>query len=204
MHTLHKLLFAKLCTCYCVCLWFDQPSLKIPWVLCKSYLMLENLRKLIENLKFWENWVQNLCFWKTFHLILMHFILKIQCFEGFLHKTSLFFFFKNLLFLKFRLIEPIFQSNKIAIKNFGHPLSVLIDARLILVQSKHFRSIKPNFWSIENRIKSFFKSDFHVFKLTFQKVFKTFSLYTTRSRLQSNFFVVFLHSFCKVFLSQGR
>ena len=30
LHTLHKLLFAKLCTCYCVWFWFGQPSLKIP------------------------------------------------------------------------------------------------------------------------------------------------------------------------------
>ena len=44
LHTLHKLLFTKHCTCNCVCLWFDQPSLKIPWVLCKTYLMLKNLK----------------------------------------------------------------------------------------------------------------------------------------------------------------
>ena len=86
---------------------------KFPWVLCKSYLMLENLREWIENLKFWENWVQNLCFRKTFHLILMHFILKIQCFEEFLHKIG-FFFFKNLFFPEFWSIEPVFQSIEIA------------------------------------------------------------------------------------------
>ena len=132
----------------------------------------------------------------------MHFILKIQCFKEFLHKTGS--FFQNFFFPEFRSIKPVFRSIEIAIKNFGQPLSVSINAQLILVQSKHFRSIKPNFRLIENHIKSFFKSDFHVFKLTFQKVFKTFSLYTTRSRLQSIFFVVFLHFFCKVFLSQGR
>ena len=40
---------------------------------------------------FLGNWVQNKCFWKSFHLILMHFIHKILCFEEFLHKISLFF-----------------------------------------------------------------------------------------------------------------
>ena len=58
-------------------------------------------------------------------------------------------------FPEFRSIEPVFQSIEIAIKNFGQPLSILIDAQLILVQSKHFRSIEPNFRSIENCIKSF-------------------------------------------------
>ena len=34
---------------------------------------------------FWEVWVEFKCFWKTFHLILMHFIHKTMCFEEFLH-----------------------------------------------------------------------------------------------------------------------
>ena len=131
----------------------------------------------------------------------MHFILKIQCFEEFLHKTGFFFF--NLFFPKFRSIEPIFRSIEIAIKNFGQPLSVSIDAQLILVQSKHFRLFEPNFRSIENRIKSFSNLIFMCSNLLFKK-FSKLSLYTTRSRLQSIFFVVFLHSFCKIFLSQGR
>ena len=86
----------------------------------------------------------------------MHFIHKIQCFEEFLPKIAL--FFKNLFFPEFRLIEPIFRLIEIAIKIFGQPLFVSIDARLILDQSKHFRSIEPNFRSIENRIESFLKT----------------------------------------------
>ena len=35
-----------------MCLWFDQPSLKIPWIICNTYLMLENLRRMFENLNF--------------------------------------------------------------------------------------------------------------------------------------------------------
>ena len=47
LHTLHKLLFAKLCTCYCVWFWFGQPSLKIPWIWCNMCLKLENLRRIV-------------------------------------------------------------------------------------------------------------------------------------------------------------
>ena len=112
------------------------------------------------------------------------------------------FFFFNLFFPKFRSIEPIFRSIEIAIKNFGQPLSASINAQLILDhQSKHFRSIEPNFRSIENCIKSFFKTlDSHVFKHFFKKISNTFSLYPIGQGSNQDFFVVFLHSFCKVFL----
>ena len=110
----------------------------------------------------------------------MHFIHQIQCFKEFLHKIALifskicFFFF----FSEFQSIESIFRSIEIAIKYFGQPLSVSIDARLILDQSKHFRSIKPNFRSIENRVESFLKTILPVFKLIFSKGFQLFSLST--------------------------
>ena len=99
--------------------------------------------------------------------------------------TKLVCFFKKKIFPEFRSIELVFRSIEITIKNFGQPLSILIDARLILDQSKHFRSIEPNFRSIENRIKSFSNMIFTCSNL----LFKTFSPYTTRSRLQLNFFV---------------
>ena len=119
LHTLHKLLFAKLCTCYCVCFWFDQPSLKIPWVLCKTYLMLENLREWIENLDVGKTGFKTCVFEK--HFISYSCILFIKF-------NALRSFCKNLFFLEFRSIEPIFRSIEIVIKNFGQPLSVLIDA----------------------------------------------------------------------------
>ena len=72
---------------------------RIPWYLCKMCLKLENLRRIDWKSYFGENWVQNKCFWKAFHLILMHFIHKILCFEEFLHKIAL--FFKNLFFTEF-------------------------------------------------------------------------------------------------------
>ena len=136
-----------------------------------------------------------MCYWKTFHLILMQLIHKIQCFEEFLHYFAL--FFKKLIFLEFR---PI----KIVIKNVCESLSVSIGAWLVLDQSKHLRPIESVFRLIKNRVENFLKTDFHVFKLTFSKVFQLFlSLYDS-VKAPIWFFVVFNHSFCKVFLFQGR
>ena len=114
MHTLHKLLFAKLCTCYCVWFWFGQPSLKIPWVLCKTCLFFENLRIIDWKPYFWEIWVQYKFFLRVFHLILMHFIHKIQYFKEFLQKIAL--FFKKLCFPDFWSIESDFWLIKNVIK----------------------------------------------------------------------------------------
>ena len=105
----------------------------------------------------------------------MHFIHKIQCFEEFLPKIAL--FFKNLFFPEFRSIEPVFRSIEIAIKIVGQPLSVLIGARLLMDQSKHFRSIESIFQSIENRDVSFFKTFVFTCSYTISNFFKTlFSL----------------------------
>ena len=133
-----------------------------------------------------------MCFWKAFHLILMHVIHKIQCIEEFLRYFAL--FFKKLIFPKFRPIE-------IAIKNVCESLFVSIDARLVLDQSKHFWPIEFVFRSIKNCVENFLKIDFHVFKLTFSKVFQlSLSLYDS-VKAPIPFFVIFHHSFCKVFLS---
>ena len=139
-----------------------------------------------------------MCFWKVFHLILTHVIHKIQCFEEFLHYFALF------LKKKKKLIFPEFRPIEIAIKNVCESLSILIGARLVLDQSKHFRPIESIFRSIENRVENFLKIDLHVFKLTLSKVFQLFlSLYdSVKAPIQ--FLFVFLHSFCKVSLSQGR
>ena len=119
----------------------------------------------------------------------MHVIHKIQCFEEFLHYFAL--FFKKLFFLEF---WPI----KIMIKNVCESLSVSIGARLVLDQSKHFWPIESVFRSIENRVENFLKTNFHVFKPIFSKVFQLFlSLYTTRSRLRSDFL-----SFCTILFAR--
>ena len=141
-----------------------------------------------------------MCFWKAFHLILMHMIHKIQYFEEFLHYFALFFKKKKkkkLIFLEFRPIE-------IAIKNVCESLFVSIGARLVLDQSKHFRLIKSIFRSIKNRVENFLKTDFHVFKLIFSKVFQLFLSLFDSVKSPIRYFVAFHHSFCKVFLSQGQ
>ena len=60
MHTLHKLLFVKLCTCDCVWFWFGQPSLKIPWFIsysCILFIKYYALRSFcIKLLCFSKNW----------------------------------------------------------------------------------------------------------------------------------------------------
>ena len=102
--------------------------------------------------------------------------------------TKLVRFFKKKKFPEFRSIEPVFRSIEIAIKNFGQPLSVSIDAWLILVQSKHFRIIEPNFQSIENRIKSFSNLIFTCSNLLFKK----FSKLSVSIRLGQGFNQIFL------------
>ena len=58
--------------------------LQILWILCKINLMLENLWRMKEIL-FLGILGLNSCFWKSHHHILMHFVLKFQCFELFLN-----------------------------------------------------------------------------------------------------------------------
>ena len=102
-----------------------------------------------------------MCFGKTFHLILMHFIHYIQCFEEFFQKPG--FFFKNSVFPKFRLIQFVFRSIEIAFKILCEPL---------------FISINQNWFSINRKswISFFFKSQILTYSnLTFQK-FLNFSL----------------------------
>ena len=64
--------------------------------------------KLIKKCVFGRSELNTSVFWKTFHLILMHSIHKILCFEEFLHKIAL--FFKKLFFPDFWLIEILEKS----------------------------------------------------------------------------------------------
>ena len=72
---------------------------------------------------FWKIWVEYKCFWKTFHLILMHSIHKILCFEEFLHKIIL--FFKNLVFSRF-LIDWVWFAINWKIPDFSSLASAWI------------------------------------------------------------------------------
>ena len=135
--------------------------------------MLENLREWIENLNVWKTGFKTCVFQKHFISYSCILFIKFNALWSFC--TKLLWFFKNLFFPEFRSIESIFRSIEIAIKNFGHSLSVSIDARLILDQSKHFWLIEPNFRSIENRIE-FFKNLTLTCLTYFSKSFQTLSL----------------------------
>ena len=78
------------------------------WILCKINLLLENLWRMQEIL-FLGNLGLKFLFWKSYHHILMHFVLKFQCFE-----LILYVFSKTVFFLK-----------------FGEPLPISIDRKFL-------------------------------------------------------------------------
>ena len=151
-------------------------------------LKFENLRNIDWKSYFWEIWVQYKCFWKAFHLILMHFIHKILYFEEFLHKIAL--FFKKLFFFHiFNRSNLFFNRSKLQLK--------------IWFESAYFDHCWTNrryFWSIENRIESFLKSWVFTCFITIQTFSKTLSVSLQPVKDSKQFFVVFLQTFCKVFV----
>ena len=160
-------------------------------------LKLENFRRTNCKSYFWENWVQNKCFWKAFHLILMHFIHKILCFEEFLQKNAL-FFKKKLVFLEFRSIEPISRPIEIGIKFL---VSLCLFRSMLdwcwISRSIFDKSIEPIFRSIESRIESFLKSLVFTWSNTISKHFLSYSI---GQGFQSSFLSFSLQFFAKVFV----
>ena len=67
-----------------------------------------------------------------------------------------------------------------------------------------FRSIEPKILINRKSYKMFFKTRFSVESNTFSKSFLTFPFPYNSVKVQFQFFVIFYHSFCKVFLSQGQ
>ena len=126
-----------------------------------------------------------MCFGKVFHLILMHFISYFQYFEEFLLKTGL--FFKNSVFLEFRLIQYVFRSIEIAFKILCERLSVSINRNWFLINRKLYMS--------------FFKNSNLTCSNNF---FKTFFSLSDSTRLHRDFLVIFLQISCKVSLSLSR
>ena len=100
---------------------------------------------------------------------------------GFYAKTWL--FFQNCAFSGISINRGCFSINRNWFKFFGEPLSVSI-----------------NWKSYE----TFFKTRFLDESNTFSKSFLTFLSPYDSVKAHLPFFVVFIHSFCKVFLSQGR
>ena len=157
----------------CVILLWPSKS-KNSLILMQICLEFEILGKIVWKSYFWEIWVQYKCFWKTFHLILMHFIHKILCFEVFLHKIAL--FFKNLFFLDFWSIEPVSRLIEIAIKSLVWLCVFQSMLNWFWINRRHFRSIKPIFSINQKSYREFLKPLFpHVF-FPIQTFFKTRSL----------------------------
>ena len=95
--------------------------------------------KLIENLDFGRSRLNSSVFEKLLISYSCISFMKYYALRSFLHKIAL--FFKNLFFLDFRSIEPVFRSIKIVIKIFGLSLLDSIDVRSILdwSQLKNFQ-----------------------------------------------------------------
>ena len=113
--------------------------------------------KLIENLDFGRSRLNSSVFEKLLISNSCISFMKYYALRSFLHKIAL--FFKNLFFLDFRSIEPVFRSIKIVINIFGLSLLDSIDVRSILdwSQLKNFKFLC--FWP-----KFFFHASF-VFRI---------------------------------------
>ena len=101
-------------------------------------------------------------------------------------------FFKNRFILKkkksvfpeFRLIQPVFRSIKIMLKNNGESLSVLINQNRFSINRKSW-------------VRFLKKIIFDLFKSLFQTPFSL----SDSDKHNPQFFVIFDQNFCKVFLS---
>ena len=133
-------------------------------------LKFENLRNIDWKSYFWEIWVQYKCFWKAFHLILIHSIHKILCFEEFLHKIDL--FFKNLIFPNFWLIKSVSRPIKITIKILVwiYLVWLLLDQSNVIFDRSNLISI------IRKSFKEFFKNINISRVCHYSNIFKKFSL----------------------------
>ena len=176
-----------------MCLWSDQPSLQIFWVFVQNWFDAWKFMENVRNFKFGKIGFQSL-FLKSYHHILMHFVHQFQCFEVFL--KCVLFFFSKLCFSQnfvslclFWLIKSVFRSIEIVFKNLREPLSILIN--------RNWFSINRKSWI------RFFKNWVWLVQTHFSKVFQTFLSLSKSDKASYQFFVVFLRSFCKVFLSQG-
>ena len=99
-------------------------------------------------------------------------------------------FFKTVLFLDFDRSRLFFNQSKL-IQNF-------------LVSLYLFRSIEPKVSINRKSHETFFKTKFSDESNTFSKSFLTFLSPYDSIKAHLQFFLVFNHSFCKVFFSQGR
>ena len=106
---------------------FDQPSLKLLWVLFVQNILCVWVFKgrMVENLNFGKTGFKSCVLKKHFISYSCIFISYIQCFKVCFQKLG--YFSKKMFLPDFRLIQSDFWSIKILLKNFSEPLSGSID-----------------------------------------------------------------------------
>ena len=187
MHTLHKLLLAKHCTCYCVCLSVWPTKFEITLSFCAKHILC--LRILRENgwkSNFEKTGFKTCVLEKHFISYSCIFISYIQCFEVCFQKSS--YFSKKMFFQIFDWSNLFFDQ----LKSF---LKFLVSLCLVWL-------IEPVFRSIEHRESSFLNMDLDLFKRAFSKVFSSFLSLSDSDLAPPQIFVVFDPFFCKVSLSK--
>ena len=203
MHTLHKLLLAKHCTCYYVCLSVWLTKFEITLIFCaKHILYLRILREIGWKSKFGKTGFKTCVLEKHFILYSCIFISYIQCFEMYFQKSG--YFSKKMFFQIFNWSNLFFNQSKSFLK--------------FLVSLCLVRLIKPVFRSIEHRESSFLKTQFWLVQTSFQNFSKLFlSLSLQLGKAPQRFFCrfppkclqsfslpklvcLFYPSFCIVFL----
>ena len=150
---------------------------------------------------FWKIWVEFKWFWKTFHLILMHFIHKTLCFEEILHQNAL--FFQKSIFSRFSIDRTCCLTNRKCNKNVDYNLPNSIGAWLVLDRSKLIFDQSNLIFDRSKIVQRIFQNKLFSrvlhFIQTFQKAFCSLSL---SDPVQVNFFR-FLLIFSQGFFSSS-
>ena len=191
MHTLHELFFAKHRTCYCVCLWSDQP------LFCNYFELCANLNCCLKICGECKNFVFG------------NFGLKILDLKNIPSHTHEF------LFLKFNALSRIisffqklcFSQKLVSLCLIRSVHSVFRPIEIFLKFLKFergsfclFRLVEDDFRLIETHISGFLKSWIGLFQSHYSNIFLLFSLSALAQGSTIQVFVVFLQVFCKVFV----
>ena len=146
------------------------------------HLMFELWGQIDGKSYFWKIWVEYKCFWKNFHLIFMHSIHKILCFEEFLHKIALFFRF---------LIDRVWFSINWKIPDFSSLASAWLNWYSI--------DARP----IETEKFSFFKYLTGLFFLFMFKIHMHCIVFCIHFAILQSYLSLFLHILCIHFAKLG-
>ena len=186
MHTLHKLLFAKHCTCYCVFLGLTNQVCNYFEFLCKTYFVFEILKGECLKILILGKLGLKLVFWKNISSHSHAFYSLYSLLWGVYFKNQV-TFSKMSFFQIFDWSNLFFDQSKLHLTFF---VSLCL-----------FRSIETNFWSIKTRESGFLKTHIWLVQTSFSKLF--FSL-SDSAKLHRDFFVIFLQISCKFSLSLSR